>query len=171
MPIRRLSAPGSRRAFALLVSLAIMTILLILGMAFLYRQQAQYRSAAAAPYEAQARALCEAGMEDCRLKWQKDSHFPPRDSDDQNFFSYRELLSDDGGNPVGSFTVTIDFQLASDPYKIARVTSVGAVESSGQPLAQHKIMAEFDLSDVERGTTTPNAKYYQYINWKDLGNL
>lgn len=163
--------PGSRKGFALLVSLAIMTILLVLGMAFLYRRQAQYRAAAAAPYEAQARALCEAGLEDCRLKWQKDSHFPPRDSEDQKFFSYREALNDDGGTPVGSFTVTIDFQMADEPYKVARVTSVGAVESSGQPLAQHKIMAEFDLSDLVRGSTASNPKYYQFINWKDMGNL
>ena len=92
-------------------------------------------------------------------------------SDDQLYFSYREVLPDDTNQPLGSFTVTIDFRLAQAPYRIARVTSVGTVDTAGQPLAQHKIMAEFDLSEVVRGTSTPNPKYFQYINWKDLGNL
>lgn len=154
-----------------MISLSLMLMLLVLGIAFLYRRQAQYRAAASAPYQAQARALCQAGLEDCRVKWQKDSHFPPRVSDDQLYFSYRETLPDDSNQVVGSFTVTVDFRLVGPPYRLARVTSVGAVETSRQPLAQHKIMAEFDLSEVVRGTTHPNPKYFQYINWKDMGNL
>ncbi len=171
MPIRLLSARSSRSGFTLMISLSLMLILLVLGIAFLYRRQAQYRAAAAAPYQAQARALCQAGLEDCRVKWQKDSHFPPRVSDDQLYFSYRESLPDDLNQVVGSFTVTLDFRLVQPPYRLARVTSVGTVDTAGQPLAQHKIMAEFDLSEVVRGSTTPNPKYFQYINWKDLGNL
>ncbi|MBS2037872.1 hypothetical protein JST97_23000 [bacterium] len=154
-----------------MLSLSLMLVLLLLGLAFLYRRQAQYRAAAAAPWQAQARALCQAGLEDCRLKWQKDPDFPPRSSEDQQYFNYSEELKDDSGLAIGRFAVTVDFRLAAQPYKLARVTSVGIVPASGAPVAQHKIMVEFDLSDVVRGTSDPNPKYFQYINWKDLGNL
>lgn len=154
-----------------MLSLSLMLMMLVLGMAFLYRRQAQYRAAQAAPWQAQARALSQAGLEDCRVKWQKDPIFPPRSSEDQLYFNYTESLKDDGGAVVGNFAVTVDFRMAGPPYKVARVTSVGILLADGKTVAEHKIMAEFDLSDVLRGTTDPNPKYFQYINWKDLGNL
>lgn len=147
---------------ALITVLLLISVLLILGMAFLTQRVQQSRAASAAESAAVARALAEAGLEDARVKLEKDQGFPPTDNDTQLKFSYTEEMTPVGGGAaIGSYTVTVDLE-AKEDHSVVVVHSIGRVANS-DPVVQTELYAELDLS----GTISSNPKFFRYITVED----
>lgn len=162
-----LSLVKKRRGFTLVASLFLLVVLLVLGLAFLGKRVAQYRGAVAVRAAARARAVALAGLEDARVKLEKDALFPPLGSEEQLYFSYTETLRDINGQPAGTYTVTVDSRLDKWPYAVVRLTSVGTVGPVDDPQARRRLYAELDVSPTRRGTTVPNENFYRFINFQD----
>ena len=159
-----------KRGFALVVSLLLLLVVFVLGIGFLGKRIALYKEALSSRSAGQARMAALAGMEDVRVKLEKDVSFPPLGSADQEVFSYSENLLDVSGNTVGGYKVTVDKRLQRFPYAVVRLTSVGWSGSSASPTAQRRIYAELDVSSLERGTSNPNPNFFHLINWLDSGS-
>lgn len=155
-----------RRAFVLVLVLLICNLLLLLGLAFCGKRALQYRGASLASEVAQARALAEAGLEDARVKLEKDMAFPPAGADDQLTYSYSEDVLDPDGRLVGSFTVLLDRTYAKRPYNVLVLRSVGTVgpRTLDPPGPQHRIRAELLLDQA-------SPKYFQFVSYRDEGSL
>jgi len=161
-----------RSGFLLVAALLISIILLTMGMALLGTRVTQYKSALLVAPAAQARAIAEAGMEDAKIKLEKDLLFPPPGADEQTSFTYAEPFTDvDGTSVLGSYTVTVDIAKKNGPFFIYRLTSTSVVGSAEKPTAMRTITAELDVSPRVRGGSMTNPGYYKLINWQDLGGL
>jgi len=157
----------------LVLVLLMLVLFLTAGMAFLGKRVLQYRGTTQVVSAAIARELAESGLEDARVKLQKDLLFPPVSSVDQLFYTYTEkLLAQDGTTLVGTYSVTIDSRYADPPRSILVITSVGCVNPARNPVpCMRKIRAELDIAILERGTGLPNKKLFRYRNYKDEGSL
>ena len=119
--------------------LAVMTLLLILGGAML-SHQAGYRRTATRDLEwTRARLLAQAGLEDVRLKWERDPNFPPS-AENTVRFAYREAMSE------GAFEVEIDLRHRLKPAQVLVVSSRG-ISPGG---ARVTLVGEFDVSTPPR---------------------
>ena len=156
-----------RRGSSIVAALLLGLLLLVLGLALMTRQIAFYRSATQAELRTRTRALALAGLEDFRLKLERDSNFPPQPDPSQTQFSYTEVLRD-GGNVVGTYTVRIDSTLAGNPWLLLQVHSTGRVGSADNG-NQYSVNAEFDLSTTTRGLTTENPQIYLPVQIIDPG--
>lgn len=161
---------GAVLVFALLLS----TLLLILGVGFIAQRGLEYGSVSELQDRAQARELAMAGMEDARVKLEKDPFFPPVGGFGQSTFTYSEdVLDPDTNRMVGLFTVTVDLSRREEPYRIIRVQAIGqAVERrapDAPPRSTYRIYAEIDVASNERGGAlgVANPRLYQYIEWKE----
>lgn len=156
-----------RRGFVLLLSLLLVVLLLVVGLAFLGQKALQYRSAGEAQLAAQAKALAEAGLEDFRIKLQRDLDFP-RYTIDQAVSAYSEQVS-----TIGSYTVSVNATYQMQPYAILVVTSLGEVgDSARQAVSRRALRAEVDLARFVRsspGVANPN--YRRLTSYQDLGGL
>jgi hypothetical protein len=143
-----------------MMSIFLLLILLFAGLAFLSSKSSAYRGAAAAGPALIARGLAQAGMEDARVKLQKDLFFPPVVGEhEQNLFSYTENLSASGSSELtGTYTVSIDTRLAAPPYNVIRVTSIGRWAPPSGSSASHVISAEMLLTGADA---------YRYSNWQE----
>ncbi len=155
---------GRRPGFIMIAALLITVILVVAGMAYLGSRVAQYRGAAKGLEAAQARALARAGIEDARVKLEKDYRFPPQSAYDQPVFTYSEDVRD-GGTVIGSYTVSIDEMHRSSPFFVLRITSVGVVGNRTSPSAQATIRADLDTS-----TADPN-RVFRFLRWEESTNL
>lgn len=113
--------------------LLLMVLLLVLGGGLLSRQVGHRQAAAAEASALRAQGLAEAGLEDFRLKWERDPQFPPP-GDDLERFSYTEAL---GG---GRYEVEVDLRFRLAPTRVLRVTSRGVLGEASSVL-----VGEFDL--------------------------
>ena len=96
------------RAFLLITVLLLCVILLTMGLAFLGSRNSLYSATLQAGLAAQARALARSGLEDARVKLNKDLKFPVEGGTGQNFYVYTEEAFDGGPNPIGSYRVEVD---------------------------------------------------------------
>lgn len=158
-----------RRGITLVTSLLFLSLLMVMGLAFLSKRVGQYRGALAIRSAAQARAIAMAGLEDARVKLDKDFAFPPQGSTEQLSFNYSEPMRDIAGTEVGSYTVTVDRSLSKWPYAVVRLTSIGTLGPVDDPLARRRLYAEVDISPTRRGTTDPNENLHRFINFQDGG--
>lgn len=142
------------------MSLLLCVLLLVLGVGFLGKRAAQSQAGAAESLAAKARALAEAGIEDARVKLDKDLFFPPPGDVDQTQFSYQEALYDaSGANLAGYYDVVIDLSQRHapdppDPYypSIILVTSTGLVgDNPKAPLAAVTLRMEIDVDEGDPG--------------------
>lgn len=131
--------------------LLLLSVLLTMGLALQASQVERYRGASSATQRAVALSLAEAGLEDARVKLEKDPLFPPPGTTEQEQFTYSEDLDEQG-----SYTVTIDRTYAGAPHRILLLRSVGCAGKRGSPLARHALIAELDL----RGPRSVNAEYF-----------
>ena len=141
---------GRDRAVALVAALTIMALLLVLGAAVIRRQAEAYKSSNYVRQTTKAQALAEAGLEDARIKLEKDRFFPPPHAPDQLVFDYTETLTDSDGRPGGGYSVSVDLSRASDPFFIILVRSTGLVEPEKDGGARQTLIAEFDNSPHHR---------------------
>lgn len=162
--------------FLLVLCLMLTILLFVLGLSFLGKRAAQYRRVGQAALAAQAKSVCEAGVEDVLLKFQRDYSFPPMASD-QTTFSYSEQIIN-GTERLGGYTVTIDGQYRAAPYLLYVITVVGeAGAQPANPSARRAMRLEIDCSPLERtdvdgdGEPDPNLSYRKVINFNDLGGF
>lgn len=187
------------RGFMIVAALFLVLILLIMSLAFLSKKVLQYRGAVLLKHSALARALAEAGLEDARVKLERDLAFPPPGGEDQEVFSYTEDVYD-GTTRLGSSTVTVDTTWETTPYAVIRITSRGIAGPAEDPLAVRELVAELDVApdtgrtlphpqivyrerpskplenwfadpkDASGDPTTVNPNYFRYLLWVDRGN-
>lgn len=160
-----------QRGFLLVSVLLISIILLVLGMTFLGKRTIQYRRATLFEEAARARALADAGLEDCLAKLRRDLEFPPL-SKDQTVFSYAEEVVV-GGTRVGRFRVVMDGTRRFAPFGIWLITSHGEAGSDPQnPTSVRTYRAEVDIYPHDRSNKAAgNPYYYDIINFQDMGGL
>ncbi|MEW6277206.1 MAG: hypothetical protein AB1758_01185 [Candidatus Eremiobacterota bacterium] len=166
------------RAFLLVTVLLLTVILAIAGMAFLSTRSLQYQSTARFREAAQARALARAGLEDARVKLQKDLRFPPPASQSQVIFAYSEDVTDLDGQPVGHYVVEVDRTWAEAPYGVLKVISTGRTGRRDRPGAQQTIRAELDVLPTDRANpadpdpaTNPNPTLFRFLRWRESQSL
>jgi type II secretory pathway component PulK len=155
-----------RKAFVLVVVLLLSVIITLLGMAFVGSRAVLYRGVSLVGEQAMARSFAESGLEDARVKLNKDFAFPPPGREEQKTFSYSEDMVDSSGTLLGYYEVKIDMEYAVAPYSILRLSSIGRVGPREEPFAEHVIEAELDISETDRtNTSAPNPRYFEYIRY------
>ena len=161
----------AHKGFVLALVLLLSVIMLILGMAFIGSRALLYRGSSRAGELAQAKALAEAGMEDARVKLDKDPDFPPPGRDEQDDFSYSEDVQDISGRTVGYYEVLINSTHRVGPYAVLRIEAIGRVGPRDKPVAQHSIEAELDVSAQDRSDPNlPNPRHFQFQRWDSSQN-
>ena len=122
---------------------------------------------------ARARGLAEAGLEDARVKLDKDVNFPPPGDVDQTLFTYTEEVRDYSNKIVGYYTVTVDsrWKVPKNPPdptapSVVLVTSVGSLGTDPlKPEASFALRMELDVDDdYEQGPPEP----YQLSDWQEV---
>ena len=161
----------SNKGFVLALVLLLSVIMLILGMAFIGSRALLYQGSSRVSDLAQAKALAEAGLEDARVKLDKDPDFPPPGRDEQDDFSYSEDVQDISGRTVGYYEVLINSTHRVGPYSVLRIKSIGRVGPREEPFAQHSIEAELDVSAEDRSNPTlSNPRHFQFQRWDSSQN-
>lgn len=151
-----------------MVTLLLLAIMLVLGMGQLNAQAAQYRAVVESQSSAQALALAEAGLEDARVKLDRDGDFPPQGAEDQELFSYREVVLDlDDVTPVGAYLVTVDRRWRKANTELLRVTSEGLAGPVGAPVARRRLTLTWDLARLNRGAAGNNANFFKILHLDD----
>ena len=158
-----------KRGFILILALLLCLLLFVAGIAFLGLKANQYRSASSAQLAVQAKALAEAGLEDFRLKLNRDSQFPPQ-ADDSGLYSYHDEIVV-SGKVQGGYTILLDTNYAGDPFNLLIVTCTGEVGASSQTsLARRVFRVEVDIAPFLRSdSNVPNPNFRHIINVQDLG--
>jgi hypothetical protein len=157
-----------RKGFTLVLTLLLSTLLAVMGLAFLGKRALEYGSVPKVQSQAVAQALAEAGMEDVRVKLEKDPFFPPITGYLQESYTYSEdLLDPEDGSYVGSYTVSLNLQRKEQPYRIMRMLSIGSAGPRLSPVARYRIYAELDVANEERGGSGPNSQLFRFINWRE----
>lgn len=154
----------------LVVALLLTVILLLMGMGLIGKRSLEYSSIPALAARAQACALAQAGMEDARVKLEKDLFFPPVEGFFQTTFTYTEEVTDpDTGDRVGSYTVSVTLDRKLEPYKIVRILSVGSAGPLvNDPAARYKIYAELDVANEDRNNPgNANPRLFRFIHWRE----
>ena len=167
MSVKRQGQTG----FVLAMVLMLSVLFLVIGIGFISSKAALYKGVGQSDLEAQAQALAEAGMEDARVKLDKDPDFPPPGGLDQFVFSYSENLLDTSGNLIGFYEIQIDSTHRVYPYSVVKIRSIGRVGERGRPSAQHTIEAELDITAVSRSDSSlPNPRNFQFHRWNSSKN-
>lgn len=148
----------SNRGSLIIASLLLSAIVLLVGLGFLGKRRAQYRSTQSQHYEMAALSLAEAGLEDARIKLLKDAQFPYW-QEGLDTYSYREQLT------TGSYRVLLTRfpkEATAGQAQILNEYIVIEVEGSsgppGDPRARRRLQAEM----ITRG---------EILSLKDLGTF
>lgn len=153
--------------------------MLVLGMGFLSKKAAQLRATKQSLNAYKAKALAWAGLEDIRVKLNKDPTFPPGLGRQQNYFAYTERMHNSAGEEIGTYSVEVDLRYENHPYRVLVVTSTGRV-GTGAISARRTIRAEFDIApdlvagvrdDDQDPSTYTNPNYWRFYNYQDLGGF
>lgn len=158
-----------RKGFILILSLFLCLLFFVVGIAYLSLKANQYRSASEAQRALQAKGLAEAGIEDLRIKLQRDSQFPPPIGDSDQY-GYREQLVV-GGKLRGTYSVTLDNTYALPPYQLLIATVTGEVGNTAQDSASRRsFRVEIDLAPFVRSDPdTVNPRFRRFLSVQDLG--
>lgn len=147
----------------LIVALLVLGVALLAGMGLMSSQVSNYRGVHAAEDAAMALCLAQSGLEDARLKLERDALFPPRgdgnlvkpDSgskpQEQSLFTYSEDMYLNGQR-LGSYRVSIDISFVPG-YGFIRVISNGLVGTTEAPTAQHVLKVDLDVNTSRNATT------------------
>lgn len=145
-----------RGGFLLILALLIAVLLLVATLGMLSRQSARYERAQLMADAAQARGLALAGLEEARMKLERDLLFPPLSESTQELFTFSEVIEDTTGERVGAFTITLDFSQA-EQYGILLITSTGEVGMPERVRGRRSVRAELQLST------------FKIVNFEDFG--
>ena len=150
-----------QRGSALLIALFIAVLLFVAGIGLVFLFRVDYNLRFQAAQWTQARALAEAGLEDFRVKLERDVHFPPDRDVEQTIFEYTEQISQ-SADLTGGFQIQSDVSLRKRPWNLVLVTSTGFLGSPDRPRVRVSLQGEFDVASLKRGTTTPNPRAFQF---------
>lgn len=152
-----------------MLALLLISLVLVIILGFLGMRGLEYSSTAKLQHMALAQSLAEGGMEDARVKLEKDMFFPPLGGFGQTTFIFSEDVTDPTTSQVvGSYTVTVDAGRRGAPFCVIRVQSVGSAGMRTNPRARYRIYAEIDCSGEERASNTfPNPRLYRYLLWRE----
>lgn len=152
-----------------MMALLLISFVLVCMLGFLGTRSLEFSNTGRLQQMALAQSLAEAGMEDARVKLEKDMFFPPLQGFGQNNFIYSEDLMDpETGQLAGSYVVTVDHSLRGSPHCVVRLQSVGTAGPRQNPRARYRIYAEIDVSSHERATNAVgNPRLYRYILWRE----
>lgn len=153
-----------KRGFLLGVVLILSVVLFVMAVGYLGSLPRLYQSTFQAGYLAQARAIARAGLEDARVKLEKDPNFPPPGAETQRVFTYIEDFTDLDGSVLGSYEVSIDSTFRQLPYQVIQVTSRGQTGPRTNPQAQTTLTASLNLAPL------PAANLYRNLRWDDSGS-
>ncbi|MCL5773825.1 MAG: hypothetical protein M1536_05535 [Firmicutes bacterium] len=121
-----------------------------------------------------ARTLAEAGLEEARVKINKDLNFPPEVAE-QSIYSYTEEVVNSDGERIGVYQVSVDMSKDKSPDYYIIITStgiVGTTDPSDNPLAIRSISARIDTASKERSNPlNDNGYYFRVIDYQDGGSL
>lgn len=145
-----------RRAFSLLIVLLFSTLLTVLALAYLTRTSSNYSAANYAADGQRAYELAMAGLENARVRLDKDSAFPPCGPGQPQFSCWEAVYEPDGTTVAGSYLLTVDTRWAQAPYHTLRIVSVGCLGPPGQPRARRKLWTEVDVDPAH----TPEWKVF-----------
>lgn len=164
-----------RRGMLLVVALLVLGVALLAGMGLMSSQVSNYRGVHAAQDAAMALCLAQSGLEDARLKLERDALFPPRGDgnlvqpdtgskpQEQSLFTYSEDLYL-SGKRVGSYRVSIDTSFVPG-YQFVRIISNGLVGLTEAPSAQRVLKVDLDVNTNRPATT------FMPIKIEDLSGL
>lgn len=157
---------SGRRGFLLITTFLVAILIFLVCGAMVHRRSRQYEAANNLVAGIQALALAEAGLEDARVKLNKDADFPPFGSEDQLLFSYVEQVFDlDGTTPLGSYEVILDLRWREPPCQILRITSIGTSGRVDTPVAKREVTVELDIAPRLRSDfSVANPNYFKYIS-------
>ena len=163
----------NRRGFMLILALFLLIAVVLTAMAFVGTRGLRYQEATRAVSHRKALALARAGIEDARVKLEKDSAFPPPGGLEQKIFTYQEEVTDLAKpDKVGSYMVAVDTTWCKDPYGVIVITSTGSTGDPDFPEATAVVRAELDVKPVNRVTgAAPNPNLYKFIRWTEEGDL
>jgi type II secretory pathway pseudopilin PulG len=132
-----------QRGSVLVGVLLLSVVFLLAGIALTTQQRSRYAAVVAEAATLQALSLAESGLEDARIKLEKDPGFPPRGGPEQQTFTYTEEIRSTSGQPVGSYTVTVDSTYLRGPFEFYLVRSVGTTDSTR---VKQTLTAEIDVA-------------------------
>jgi Tfp pilus assembly protein PilX len=158
------------RGFLIILALFLIVLITVTGLGLVQGGTDEYRKATLGLANQQALALAMSGLEDARLKLERDPNFPP-DSGAAKFYSYGEDVTNVGSTTsVGNFEVTIDSTYAETPYLILILNSTGRCKNANKEV-KRCVRTELDLSLLDRDplkATDPNPQYFQFVNLAEV---
>ena len=130
-----------KRAFLIVFALLLTVFIAVIALALLGLRKGGYASSQAVANSIQARSMARSGVADIWIKISKDPLFPSGAGDDQVQFSFREDVTDNNGDLVGSYRVTMDRtdRLTHNVLRIESTGTAGALTDEG---SQYTIYAE-----------------------------
>lgn len=162
------------KGFMLILALFMVTFIAVLALAFLGVGASSYSSAQTTRLQQQALQLAYSGIEDARVKLQRDPLFPPSAGEETKFYSYSESVHDLASGPlIGSFEVTVDQTYQEAPYFLIRVLATGRIPNGGKEIKK-TVRVELDISPNDRRTgheTDPNPNFYKIVQCSEEGQL
>ena len=135
---------SKKGGFLLVFSLLLTVIISLIALSLLQLRKASYASSQNAILAVQARALARGGIGDAWTKLGKDPFFPGGIGDEQKRFSYRENVTNDTGEVVGSFTVVVD-RTHRFSHQIVKIESQGVAGDLGERSATFTIYTELSV--------------------------
>lgn len=153
-----------RRGF-LIQSLLLIALLLVFCLGLLGRQPFAYSGAKQTSKMLQARQLALAGMEDVRVKLERD--YQTRQLGEVKSVSYVEDIVS-GSELIGSYHVTINQELQEPPFELLQIECEGLLGKDREhPESRVVISAVFDLCEKNRQGTGNNPNFFRFIEWNE----
>ena len=155
-----------KRGF-LVQALLLLVLLFVLCLAILGRQTHSYSAARQSLLQAQARALAVAGVENLRVKLNKDYEW--RRLGQVGAVSYVEEVRDpQGGTRVGAYRVTLNQVWSQPDFEVLKIESEGLLGDLEKPEARLVISALMDIRPEPRsGAGSENPDLFRFIEWNE----
>lgn len=166
-----------RKGFMLILAFFIVLLITGFGLAFLNTGALSYQGAVTSQLSQQALFLAYSGLEDARVKLERDYDFPPTTDPEVKVYSYSESVLASDGQSMGSYEVKVDLTYANAPYQVILVSSTGRVSAgTSNPLGEIKrsVKAEFDIRPLDRRgaySSNKNPNLYRIINLTEEGKF
>ena len=141
-----------RSGAVLILVMLLIAALFTLSAGFLSKKTSEHKAVKMASHSLQAREIAYAGLESVRVRLLNDGKFPPSNLNAiQHTFSFTEAVKNlDETAEIGRYQVHCDRRWVAPPYSILRVTIVGQVEQTANPV-RYKLTGEFLLAAGKRG--------------------
>ncbi len=152
-----------KRGVLLVLVLILVSTMFVLAAGFLSVKTREREALIQSRDSFQAQQLAYSGLETVRVRLLNDYNFPPATMGPlQEVFKFTETVKDfDGTADIGLYQIFCDRRWVDAPYEILRVTAIGQVgDHDGNPV-RHRLIAEFDMREGQKGAM---------INLLDLGS-